>query len=180
MPADTKNAVRDRLRALRRAQVPQRDRAADARDLAVAGLEAGYAAGLAPGDWVAAYEPMRNEPPVEGLVDALVARGIRVMVPVTRTDWDLDWREVGDTDLLGTDAVARATVVFLPAHGVDRAGTRIGQGKGCYDRVVPRTSALLVAVVHPWEVLDTPLPREPHDRDVDGVITAGSSYRPLR
>jgi 5-formyltetrahydrofolate cyclo-ligase len=70
-------------------------------------------------------------------------------------------------------AVAQAKVVFVPAHGVDRSGTRIGRGKGCYDRALPRTDAVVVAVVHPWEVLDEELPHEDHDRAVDAAIAAG-------
>jgi 5-formyltetrahydrofolate cyclo-ligase len=177
MPPSTKTASRDRLRALRRERVPGRDRARDAEELALSALEVVYAAGLGRDDWVAAYEATPLEPPTEAMVAALSARGIRVMVPVTLEDWDLDWREVGtaevpDTQTLGTEAIARAKVVFLPAHGVDRSGTRIGQGKGCYDRVVPRTAARLVAVVHPWELLDEELPSEPHDRRVHAVMAA--------
>ncbi|MEO6413176.1 MAG: 5-formyltetrahydrofolate cyclo-ligase [Pedococcus sp.] len=187
MPSSRKTAVRERLRALRRECVPGRDRARDAEELALSALEVVYAAGLGRDDWVAAYEATPMEPPTEALVAALSARGIRVMVPVTLEDWDLDWREVGTedaagadksgrdgvgADTLGTEAIARAKVVFLPAHGVDRSGTRIGQGKGCYDRVIPRTSARLVAVVHPWEVLDEELPSEPHDRRVHAVMAA--------
>ena len=172
MPPSTKTAVRERLRALRRDRVPGRDRARDAEELALSALEVVHAAGVGREEWVAAYEATALEPPTEAVVAALAARGIRVMVPVTLADWDLDWREVGTEDALGTDAVARAKVVFLPAHGVDRTGTRIGQGKGCYDRVVPRTSARLVAVVHPWELLDDELPSEPHDRRVHAVMAA--------
>jgi 5-formyltetrahydrofolate cyclo-ligase len=177
MPLSTKTASRHRLRALRRERVPGRDRARDAEELALSALEVVYAAGLGRDDWVAAYEATPLEPPTEAMVAALSARGIRVMVPVTLEDWDLDWREVGtadvpDTETLGTEAIARAKVVFLPAHGVDRTGTRIGQGKGCYDRVVPRTAARLVAVVHPWELLDEELPSEPHDRRVHAVMAA--------
>ena len=178
MPLNTKTAVRQRLRELRRERVPGRDRARDGAELELAALEVGYAAGLAPGDWVAAYEATPLEPPTEALVAALVARGIRVMVPVTLEDWDLDWREVtsdeeASGELLGTSANARAAVVFVPAHGVDRSGTRIGQGKGCYDRALPRTQARLVAVVHPWEVLVEALPREDHDQPVHAVVAAG-------
>ena len=186
MPPNTKPAVRQRLRELRRERVPGRDRARDGAELELAALEVGYAAGLAPGDWVAAYEATALEPPTEALIAAFVARGIRVMVPVTLADWDLDWREVvavgeatgevtGEAtgELLGVAAVAQAKVVFVPAHGVDGSGTRIGQGKGCYDRVIPRTDALLVAVVHPWEVLDKELPHEEHDRPVHTAIAAG-------
>lgn len=178
MPSTTKTAVRQRLREQRRERVPGRDRARDAAELELAALEVAYAAGLAPGGWVAAYESTHLEPPTEAMVAALVARGIRVMVPVTLEDWDLDWREVGSTARdtgarLGTSAIGRAAVVFVPAHGVDRSGTRIGQGKGCYDRALPRTDAVLVAVVHPWEVLDDELPREQHDRPVHAAIAAG-------
>ena len=179
MPPTTKTAVRQHLRDLRREHVPGRDRDRDAAELALAALEVGYAAGLAPGDWVAAYEATPLEPPTDAMVAAFVARGIRVMVPVTLADWDLDWREVavapadGDAgELLGIAAVARAKVVFVPAHGVDRVGTRIGQGKGCYDRALPRTDATVVAVVHPWEVLDEELPHEEHDRPVHAAIAA--------
>ena len=182
MPSSRKTAVRERLRALRRERVPGRDRARDAEELALSALEVVYAAGLGRDDWVAAYEATSLEPPTQAMVTALSARGIRVMVPVTLADWDLDWREVGTqdaagtdgmaTDTLGREAIERAKVVFLPAHAVDRAGTRIGQGKGCYDRVIPRTNARLVAVVHPWEVLDEELPSEPHDRRVHAVMAA--------
>jgi 5-formyltetrahydrofolate cyclo-ligase len=175
----TKDAVRRRLRELRRERVPTRDRASDAEAIAIDGLAAAHAAGVSRGDWVAAYESMPSDPPTEALVEALTARGIRVMVPVTLPTWELDWREAGTTEPMGLEAVTRARVVFLPALGVDAAGTRMGKGKGCYDRTVPRTDALLVAVVHPWEVLEEPLPREEHDRAVDAVIAPGSGFTRL-
>jgi 5-formyltetrahydrofolate cyclo-ligase len=176
----TKEGVRRRLRDLRRDLVPARDRAADAEAIAIDGLAAAHTAGVGRGDWVAAYESTPSEPPTEALVAALSARGIRVMVPITLPDWELDWREAGTTAALGRDAVARARLVFLPAHGVDRTGTRIGQGRGCYDRTVPRTDGLRVAVVHPWEVLEEPLPHDEHDQPVDAVIAAGLGLTRLR
>ena len=190
MLPSTKTAVRQHLRALRRERVPGRDRARDGAELELSALEVAYAAGLGAGDWVAAYESTPLEPPTEAMVAALSARGIRVMVPVTLQDWDLDWRGVGSGaalgDNLGTGAISRAAVVFLPAHGVDRAGRRIGQGRGCYDRVIPRSRARLVAVVHPWELLDEDLPSEAHDRTVDalmaaelGVIDVGAADLPV-
>lgn len=168
-----KAVVRARLRARRRAEVAGRDRASDALALAIDALQVAHDAGVRRGSWVAAYESMPSEPPTEALLEALVARGIRVMVPVTLAEWDLDWREVGTDVDLGRDAIDRAEVVFVPAHAVDTDGHRIGQGKGCYDRALPRTRALVVAVVHPWELVDEPLPHEPHDQPVDAVIAAG-------
>jgi 5-formyltetrahydrofolate cyclo-ligase len=181
--APTKDAVRAELTALRRTRVPSRDRARDEEDLTVSALAAVHEAGLARGSWVAAYEALASEPPTDGLVRALTGRGLRVMVPVTQADWDLDWREVGADELLGPEAVARAGVVFVPALAVDTAGTRLGRGKGCYDRALERTRGLRVAVVHPWEVREVreaPLPREPHDAPVDAVIAAELGLRRLQ
>ncbi|GAB3443128.1 5-formyltetrahydrofolate cyclo-ligase [Phycicoccus ginsengisoli] len=179
MAGATKDAERRRLAALRRERVPGRDRAKDAESLELAALEVAYAEGLGRGDWVAAYESMPSEPPTESLVAALAARGIRVMVPVTLPDWDLDWHEAGDVQLLGRDAIATARVVFVPAQAVDRHGTRLGRGKGCYDRALARTTARTVAVVHPWEVLDEALPAEPHDHRIEAAITAEQGFVPL-
>jgi 5-formyltetrahydrofolate cyclo-ligase len=174
VPSQPKDAVRAAVRERRRELVPGRDRAADASAIARLGLDAAYAAGVAPGDWVAVYESLPSEPPTGPLMQALEARGIRVMLPITLTDWELDWREAGDEEAtpLGLDAIGRARVVFVPAQTVDLAGTRVGRGKGCYDRALPRTSARVIAVVHPWEVSDEPLPHDAHDRPVDGVLTA--------
>src|SRR5690348_7445191 len=114
MAGATKETERRRLAALRRERVPGRDRAKDAESLELGALEVAYAEGLGPGDWVAAYESMPSEPPTESLIGALTARGIRVMVPMTLPDWDLDWREAGDPEPLGRDAITRARVVLLP------------------------------------------------------------------
>ncbi len=179
-PPEDKRAVRARLRARRRELLGSRDREADAAWLAAEGLAAVQAAGAGAGDWVSTYESTPSEPPTEALVEALVRHGIRVMVPVTLPDMDLDWREAGtDGPHLGREAIGSARVVFVPAQGVDRHGFRIGQGGGCYDRALPRTSARAIALVHPWEVLEEDVPREGYDQPVDAVLTAGEPVRSL-
>ncbi|MDX6723959.1 MAG: 5-formyltetrahydrofolate cyclo-ligase, partial [Solirubrobacteraceae bacterium] len=52
-----------------------------------------------------------------------------------------------------------------------RDGRRLGQGGGSYDRALARVAAPVVAVVFDDEVLDEPIPVEPHDRRVAGVLT---------
>jgi 5-formyltetrahydrofolate cyclo-ligase len=178
-PVD-KRALRAMVRAQRRELVAGRDRAADAESIARSAVELAEALGLVPGDWVSAYEARPTEPPTDRLIEAMQARGIRVMVPITLPDLDLDWAEAGGGEPLGLGAIATARVVFLPALSVDTTGTRLGQGGGCYDRAVPRApGARLVAIVHPWEVRADPLPREEHDRPVEAVITAGAPPRSL-
>jgi 5-formyltetrahydrofolate cyclo-ligase len=128
-------------------------------------------------DCVAGYVPLRTEPGSEALLTALAARGLRVIVPLTRPDRDLDWARwspVGTGAALGPDAVAAAQVVLVPALAVAPDGTRLGRGGGSYDRALGRRAAgsLAVALLFDGEVVDN-LPRDPWDRPVDAAITPG-------
>ena len=78
---------------------------------------------------------------------------------------------------LGRDAVALADLVLAPGLSVDRSGTRLGQGGGCYDKALPRRrpGTPVVVVLHPEELLgagEEALPRAAHDQPVDAVVTA--------
>jgi 5-formyltetrahydrofolate cyclo-ligase len=107
------------------------------------------------------------------------------LLPVVTDDWDLDWA-VSDGSLrsrrglqeptgalLGPDAIATCDLVLVPALLVDRTGVRLGKGGGCYDRALPRTRGLTVALVHDHELVEA-LPSEPHDVRVDAVATPAS------
>ena len=174
-----KSARRAELRARRRVLAAGRDGAADGDLLAdhVLGLLEGL--GLGTGAVVTSYEAVTGEPPTAALNAALAAHGIRVLVPITLPDFDLDWADATDADAapLGPDAVALADVVLAPGLAVDGRGTRMGQGGGCYDRALPRRrpGTPVVVVLHPGELVDPSapwLPHEPHDQPVDAVVTA--------
>ncbi len=133
------------------------------------------------GACVTAYEAMDGEPPTEVLLRRMLEHGVRVLVPHTRSDLDLDWRELtgdgGHSALLGLEAIAAADVVFTPGLAVSTAGTRLvrlGQGGGCYDRALPRRRAgtPVITLLHDHEVTAAALPWEPHDTPVDGTLTA--------
>ena len=79
-------------------------------------------------------------------------------------------RTVTELPLLGRDAIAGCDLVLVPALLVDRSGTRLGKGGGCYDRALSRTTGLTVALLHDHELVDV-LPAEPHDVRVDAVAT---------
>lgn len=124
------------------------------------------------------YEPLPVEPDVSALLREAYGLGIRVIVPITLPDLDLDWAQWSPDGLgepLGKDAVADVTVAFIPGLSVDESGTRMGQGGGCYDKTLPRirSRAPVVCVLHPGEDRTEPaLPREAHDVPVDAVLTA--------
>lgn len=175
----TKTGRRRTLRAARRERVTGRDPVADADALARGAVEVAEQVGLEPGDVVLSYASVPGEPPTGPMNAALLARGLRVLLPITEPDLDLDWHDAEDplSTPLGRDAPTAAGLVLAPGLSVDPSGTRMGQGGGCYDRVLPRRrpGVRVVAVLHPGELLgpdDEPLPREPHDQPVDGVLTA--------
>lgn len=132
---------------------------------------------------IAAYLSVGSEPPTIRLLDALIARGIRVLLPVIE-GLALDWATyTGPDDLtrgphglceptsarLGADALLGADVVIVPALSVDRLGNRLGRGRGFYDRALIDVAAPIVAVVYDAELIDS-VPTEPHDHRVDAVL----------
>jgi 5-formyltetrahydrofolate cyclo-ligase len=167
-----------------------RDRRAARDDTARAAAGAALAAhaGALEADAITAFVAVRGEPPTLPLLAALRAQGRRVLLPVLRADMDLEWAEFESGDALrparrgipepagpslGLDAIRDAGMVLAPALAVDRAGRRLGQGGGSYDRALERARAPVVAIVFDDELLDEPIPVEPHDRGVAGVLTPG-------
>ena len=137
---------------------------------------------------VAAYAAVRDEPPTQQLLEAIIGNGTRVVVPAVAGD-ELRWGELHDWSELAPSALglleppmlseeaaslaADADVVLIPALAVDRRGHRLGRGGGFYDRWLPRSPrGRLVAVVYDDEVVDE-LPHEPHDRTVSAALTPG-------
>ncbi|GAA4078791.1 5-formyltetrahydrofolate cyclo-ligase [Streptomyces shaanxiensis] len=149
---------------------------------------------------VAAYVSVGTEPGTLALLDALRARGVRVLLPALLPDNDLDWGAyTGEDSLarvqhgklmalleprgerLGADAVTDADVVLLPGLAVDARGMRLGRGGGSYDRVLARLEragarASLVVLLYDSEVVER-VPEEPHDRPVHAVVTPSGVRR---
>ncbi|KMS70583.1 5-formyltetrahydrofolate cyclo-ligase [Streptomyces viridochromogenes] len=149
---------------------------------------------------VAAYVSVGSEPGTLALLDALRARGVRVLLPALLPDNDLDWGAYfGEDSLarvqhggrmalfepagerLGPDAVTDADVVLLPGLAVDARGMRLGRGGGSYDRVLARLERAgarpsLVVLLYDSEVVER-VPEEPHDRPVHAVVTPSGVRR---
>ncbi len=71
----------------------------------------------------------------------------------------------------------RLDLILVPALCYDRAGYRLGQGGGYYDRYLPRTSAVTVGLCRDALLLES-VPAEPHDRRVDLVLTETLTLTP--
>lgn len=185
--AAAKSALRARMLAARRA-VPPEVHDAEARALA------GHLQRLAGGArMVCAYLPVGDEPGSDAMLDGLTQRGIRVLLPVVRTEDDgtplaLMWGDYRTESLvparfgllepappwLPAEALAEADLVVVPALALDRRGARLGRGAGFYDRslLLRRPQIPLVAVVRDEELLEN-LPAEPHDVPMTHALTPG-------
>jgi 5-formyltetrahydrofolate cyclo-ligase len=186
MPADAalndaKQALRRRILAARTSLTEEQRHEAgrEFRDTVLALPEA-LMAGT-----VAAYYSVGTEPPSRGLVYALWKRGSYVLLPLVRSDGNLDWASYEGPDSLaparhgllepaGTDAghsVASADLVIVPALAADRRGNRLGRGRGCYDRALAHVGPMIpvIALLYDGELLDE-LPSGPLDRRVSMAV----------
>ena len=62
---------------------------------------------------------------------------------------------------------------ILPGLVFDTRGGRLGFGAGHYDYILAKAtkSALKIAVCYDWQILDEPLPQEPHDIPMDWIVS---------
>jgi 5-formyltetrahydrofolate cyclo-ligase len=181
--------LRRRVAAARRA-VPVAVRQAEAAALAAAALPLDR-----PGT-VCAYWPVGTEPGSPELLDSLVRRGCRVLLPVVTPRGPLDWAaytgihslRAGPLGLrepvgppLGAEAIATAALVLVPALAVDWQGIRLGRGGGHYDRTLPLAApgTPLVVIVRDDEVLPV-VPAQPHDVAVTAALTPRRGLLALR
>ncbi len=128
-----------------------------------------------------------TEPDTRAFIAGAVRRGIRVLLPITRADGLLDWAVADDSDevaeglfglpeptgeVLGPIAVNDVDVMIIPAAAVDAEGTRLGWGRGYFDKTIGSMENCppVYAVTYDSEILDS-LPRELHDQPVTGVVT---------
>lgn len=128
-----------------------------------------------------------QEPGTREFVSRAVRRGIRVLLPITRSDGLLDWAVATDDgdvaeglyglpeptgEVLGPIAVNDVDLMIVPAAAVDRTGMRMGWGRGYFDKTIGSMEKCppVYAVIYDSEILDS-LPREVHDQPVSGVVT---------
>jgi len=135
---------------------------------------------------ISAYLSTSFEPNTRPFLNWALADGRRVLLPIARQDGLLDWAEGdGETEteglyglpepvggILGPIAINDADLILIPASAVDGRGTRMGWGRGYFDRTLGSMEKCppVFAVVFDDEILDE-VPREVHDALVDGAVT---------
>jgi 5-formyltetrahydrofolate cyclo-ligase len=194
MTTSSKAALREQVLAAR-SRVADDVRAAEARM-----LNEQLELAVSSGSTVCAYVPVGVEPGSVAMLDMLLPRARRVLLPVARTSGDgtplrLRWGEYRPGELvrghwglleppepwLPESVLAEAEMVVVPALAVDHRGARLGRGRGFYDRSLDgrNPQARLIAMVRDVEFVDE-LPVDPHDVPMTHVITPERGVTRLR
>ncbi len=160
---------------------------------AIAAHAAPLIAALAPRR-VAAYVAMRSEADPGPIVAAAHRLGAEIGLPVIAPGASLVFRRFepghelvpgGFGTMVPVEAAPRLDpdLIIVPVVGFDRAGTRLGYGKGHYDRTIAALRARglrppLVGIGFSVQEVDT-IPHEPHDVRLDLIVTENGIIDPL-
>ena len=188
--AETKDAIRQLMRARRRALTPkERERASkvicarlindDLISVAVDPFDGGGA--------VAVYLASPEEIDLSDFILAMLDRGITVVSP----RWNGETYELAKLKSLSKASLRRGPMDILepaeaeivmsskvaawivPGLAFTKDGVRLGYGGGWYDRLLAdaRKDSLKIGVAHEFQVVEA-LPSEPHDIRLDRLVVA--------
>jgi 5-formyltetrahydrofolate cyclo-ligase len=140
---------------------------------------------------VALYRAVGGEIPTAAVESWLRSQGVALFFPRTdpengtiemvamgsadrweRSPWGIEEppREKPQTAPGGLD------LAILPGLAFDRAGRRVGRGRGCYDRWLKDFSGIRVGLAHPFQLVEE-IPEEPLDQGVDFIVTPQEIWR---
>lgn len=186
-PAEKKRALREQVRGSRRERGPEGAQAVSPRFTEhLIELTKNHGAHT-----VATYLSTPDEPDTRAYLRWAQEHGVRVLLPISRTDGLMDWAEFDETEnvsdfgipepggeVLPPNAIEEADIIFTPASAVDRSGMRMGWGRGYFDKLLGSMEHLppAYALVYDEELFET-VPSEPHDHPVVGVVTPSGIHR---
>lgn len=180
-PFPDKSELRRAMREQRRAYAASLDR--DTRGALEQALDAALAPLFATAQIVAAYYPMRDEISPLGALDRAICANLTLAFPffvdrdsrmTFRTGTAVDpgpWgilQPAADADIVSPD------LILMPLVAIDRAGNRIGMGKGHYDRALPglrAAGARLIGIGWDFQRIDQLLAPDPWDIKLNGFAS---------
>lgn len=140
------------------------------------------------------FLPQNTEPNTFYLVQEALQSKRRVQVPkvngpshlthhwlediklLKKRSWGIP--EIQDTATYVAD-LSEIDLVLVPGLAFSRKGTRLGQGRGYYDRFLSQLNgATTIGVGFDWQLLED-IPEERHDIRLDGVVTESQLLWPL-
>ncbi len=93
------------------------------------------------------------------------------ILPYERTRTHLGAFHIEEPDGTDTTDVEDIDLIIVPGVAYDRAGNRVGRGKGFYDRLLRRARALTIGVGYGFQLIEEGIETEDHDIPVNFVVT---------
>lgn len=190
MPDNEFEIIKETLREKAREQRATVDGAARIDAAKAAAAHFGKSVPLSGDAVVAAYWPIRDELDSKPLLLEMMDAGRTVCLPVIMGDarplvfkvWEPDAPlfESGFGTLAPSELAPDAVpdVVIIPLLGFDRAGTRLGYGRGYYDRTIAAMETKPLMVGYAFSAQELPeIPREDHDVPLDFLVTEAGVRR---
>jgi 5-formyltetrahydrofolate cyclo-ligase len=146
-----------------------------------------------------AYVSFRSEVATFKLIEALIASGKTVAVPITRikekrldaikisnitSDLEPGYCDIPEPTktLCETSMIdpSEINAILLPGSVFDKRGGRFGYGGGFYDRFVSNIpSAVRIGLAFDLQVVEQ-IPLQPHDELLDFVVTESNCFKGIR
>jgi len=130
------------------------------------------------------YIPLGNETDTAYITEKAIADGKRVCFPVTdkesgeitacfadrKTVFEKGAFSVSEPQNSKLADPEKIDAVVVPGIAFDRFGTRVGFGKGCYDRFLKKTDAVRIGYCYENQIVNT-IPADKHDVRMDYIIS---------
>jgi 5-formyltetrahydrofolate cyclo-ligase len=138
---------------------------------------------------IASYYSYSNEPDTTGINRELLSQGKQILLPRIHSA-DLEWclwdgdistveNKNGIYEPIGETFTNFGAIdcIIVPALAVDNSGTRLGKGKGFYDRALVSITSFSVALIYSNELSTTALPSSSLDMRVNAAQTPEKLFR---
>lgn len=142
---------------------------------------------------IMSYMSFKNEFPTVALNHKILASNHRLVLPFTDSDFNIRAFYI---DSIGELAVSplgimepdpktcqpalldEVDVIFMPGVAFDKKGSRIGFGKGCYDRFLSQNTnrTILAALAYDFQITEN-IPAEPTDVPCGYIITEKEIFK---
>lgn len=180
---DIKNKIRDTYRSRREELSPEQKAAWDKKIVQNITSLASYRFASV----ILAYHPLDGEIDIRPLLEAALAAGKKVALPLCYAEGRMDFFYITSLDELNSgkfglkepspqnekyscDDPAPALMI-IPALVYDNLGYRLGYGRGYYDRYVNNFHGVKAGLCYRSSLHPTPLPHGRFDFSVDYIVT---------
>ncbi len=130
------------------------------------------------------YMPLGNETDTSDIIKKAFSDGKKVVFPVTdensgeitpciadeNSEFSKGAFSVYEPCHVKVADIAEIDVIVVPGIAFDRSGSRIGFGKGCYDRLLEKSSAVKIGFCYDFQICGR-IPSDEFDIPMDYIIT---------